>query len=65
MAKTKAANAAIGGPSMADQQKWQAEDDLRTLTRANEIRKDAPRYKRALALAQEQLATIKSVAESK
>lgn len=42
------------------EQSWQAEDDLRTLIRAAEIRKDPARLKRAQAKAKEQLSAIQA-----
>jgi len=54
---TKKATAAIAGGSW-DEKSWQAEDDVRTLVRAAEIRKDGPRLKRAQAKAKEQLAAL-------
>jgi len=40
---------------------WQAEDDLRTLVRACEIRKDGKRHAAAKALAKQQLAELKKI----
>lgn len=40
--------------SKADELRWQAEDDVRTLVRAEEIRKDKDRLRRARALAKKQ-----------
>lgn len=58
MAKSKsAANYALAGPSKSEQQRWQAEEDLRTLLRAKEIERDAGRLARARKLAKEQLKT--------
>lgn len=37
---------------------WQAEDDMRTLARAEEIRKDPARLKAALAKAKEKMAEL-------
>lgn len=47
--------------SDADEAKWQAEDDLRTLVRAKEIRADKARLKRAMACAKEQMAALQGV----
>ena len=46
----------------ADRQKFEAEDDMRTLIRASEIRKDRDRVKRATALAKKQLQSLKEIA---
>lgn len=56
-------------PKMTAEQKkqeedWRAEDDVRTLVRAAEIRKDKPRLKRAQAKAKEQLASIQATTDA-
>lgn len=40
---------------------WRAEDDLRTLTEAEKIRKDSKRLKAAQAMAKKKLAEIQTV----
>ncbi len=45
----------------ADRENFEAEDDVRTLVRAGEIRKDASRMKRATAMAKKQLQTLKEI----
>ena len=40
---------------------WQAEDDMRTLARAEEIRKDPKRHKAALAKAKEKIAELQNL----
>lgn len=45
----------------ARDRKWEAEEDLRTLVRAGEIRKDKARFKRAMAMAKHQLKTLEAV----
>lgn len=58
--KTKSKATAVvgyGGPSKAEQMRWQDEDDLRTLMRAKEIEKDKSRLTAARKLAKEQLQT--------
>lgn len=40
---------------------WRAEDDMRTLARAEEIRKDPKRHKAALAKAKEKIAELQSL----
>lgn len=47
--------------SKADEEKFQAEMDVRTLVEADDIRKDKPRLKRALACAKEQMAALEKV----
>ena len=59
MANKKASGAIAGG---YDEQAWQAEDDVRTLVRAAEIRKDPARLKRARTKAKEQLAAAQASA---
>lgn len=63
MAKKSKANRVVG-IMPATERKWQAEDDLRTLVRAAEIRKDPKRFKAAQAAAKEQLASIAAVAKA-
>ena len=43
---------------------WQAEDDMRTLARAEEIRKDPKRLKAALAKAKEKMAELQALQDS-
>ena len=50
--------------SMKEEDRWQTEDDLRTLTRAEEIRKDAKRMARVKRLAKERLAEINGLIEA-
>jgi hypothetical protein len=51
-----------GIPAM-DEKKWQAEDDARTLIRAEEIKADKARYDRAMkAVAKEKKAVDKTAA---
>lgn len=52
----------IAGMSPFSDARWQAEDDLRTLTRAEEIKRDPKRLKAAKALAKEKLAEMASIA---
>ncbi len=49
------------GPNKAEEQKFQAEDDVRTLVRAAETRADKPRLSRAAKMAKEQLTALKDV----
>lgn len=45
----------------SDEQKWQAEDDVRTLTQAQAIMADKQRHNRALKCAREKLAEMQQV----
>lgn len=49
----------------AMENKWRAEDDMRTLTRAAEIKADPKRYKAAVALAREQMKALAEVTMKK
>ena len=42
---------------------FEAEDDVRTLVRAEEIRKDKPRLKRAMKKAREQMTALENVSD--
>jgi hypothetical protein len=60
------ANSPIPSEPMSDKErqlKYQTEDDLRSLTRAEEVLEDKDRAKRALAMAQEQADETTSVIE--
>lgn len=46
------------GPSAAEEKRWRAEDDLRALNRAEEIRKDAKRMAEVKRLATEQIKSL-------
>lgn len=52
----------ICGPSAAEQRRWQAEDDLRTLRRAEEIRADAARVRQAQRIATQEMKALERVA---
>ncbi|MDH0900726.1 hypothetical protein N5C12_15380 [Comamonas aquatica] len=47
---------------IAMDKEWQAEDDMRTLVRAEEIRKDPKRLKAAQAMAKKRADELKSLA---
>lgn len=47
---------------IAMDKEWQAEDDMRTLVRAEEIRKDTKRMKAAQAIAKKRADELKSLA---
>lgn len=62
MAKSKApATDACRGPSEAERLKWETEDDVRTLIRAGEIKKDKQRLARAVKLAKSQSDALNAV----
>lgn len=44
---------------------WQAQEDMRTLMRAHEIKKDPKRHARAVAAAKKQMGEIKAVASKR
>ena len=56
MAKVKGSN------EVAEKNDWMAEDDLRTLMRAEEIEKDPKRYKDAKELAKKKLLEMAAIA---
>lgn len=60
MAKTKKKTEAVAAAPMQDRD-YQAEDDMRTLTRAEEIKGDGARMKAAAVKAKEQAANAKKV----
>lgn len=48
----------------AEEKKWQIEDDLRTLTRAEEIRRDKSRMDACKALAKERMEEMQAMMAS-
>lgn len=52
----------IAGPSMTEQRRWQAEEDMRTLRRAEEIRADKTRVAMAQKMAAKELKALQRVA---
>lgn len=63
MATKKAPSpAAIG---VYDDAKWRAEDDMRTLARAEEVRRDPARLAAAKKMAREKLAELQAIAGTK
>ncbi len=48
-------------PKTTEDLEYQAEDDVRTLVRAEEIRKDGKRLDRAMKQARKQMAALKKV----
>lgn len=63
MTTTKTKNAATTekAAELTDEMRWRTESDLRSLTEAARIKKDKPRYARALKLAEDQMAALKSI----
>jgi hypothetical protein len=62
MAKSK--NKSVPAADVAyakSDEKWRAESDMRTLAEALAIKKDKPRYKRAMACCKEKLSEMKQV----
>lgn len=51
--------------SQNEEKKWQAEDDLRTLLNAAEIRKDKARMAAAMKVAAEKKKAMESIAKQK
>lgn len=49
------------GPSKADEMRWRAEDDLRTMQRMAELKQDPARLKAAEALIRQQLKAVQAV----
>lgn len=47
--------------SKREQDRWRAEDDLRTITRAQEIQRDSGRMRAVKTIAKEQMKTLSSV----
>lgn len=62
MAKKRKSSSKVNSISPFSDAKWRVESDLRTLTEAEEIRRDPARLKKAQALAKEKLAEMASVA---
>lgn len=62
--KTSAKSSGVmcGGPSAAEQKRWQAEDDLRTLQRAKEIESDRARVSAARKVANDQVKALNGIA---
>ena len=52
---------AIGPSHSKEQDKWRAEDDLRTLQRAKEIENDKARMQAAKNIAKEQMSNLKKI----
>lgn len=55
----------IIGPSKSEELKWQAENDLRTLRQAEEIKANSARLKRAQTMAKNELNAITRVINKK
>ncbi|MCP9841820.1 hypothetical protein KBY93_14435 [Synechococcus sp. J7-Johnson] len=54
-------NAAMDRKLRAEQAKWQAEEDLRTLRRAEEIRQQPQRLKQASKLADQEVRALQAI----
>lgn len=63
MAKAKKAKSVPAMSTVEVDKNWQAEDDMRTLLRAEEIRADGARIRRARAAAKKQLKAVSKVAK--
>ena len=61
MATKKTTTAAPVG--MYDDAKWRAEDDMRTLARAEEVKRDPKRLAAAKKMAREKLAELQTIAK--
>lgn len=61
--KNTSTSLTVKSPS-APPEDWMAEDDMRTLMRAEEIRKDSKRLAAAKAMAKKKLAEIQAVADT-
>lgn len=59
--KAPAAVAIDSGPSKADEARWRAEDDLRTMQRMAELKSDPSRVRAAEALIKQQLKAVQAV----
>lgn len=60
--RKRASTAVSLGPSRSEMLKYQAEDDLRTLRRAQEIQNDKTRMARAKRVASQEMKALESVA---
>lgn len=61
----KSAPVSQGMKISKEEQKWRAEDDMRTLLRAEEIKADRARLSKASAIAKKQMAAVAKVAKAK
>lgn len=51
----------VGGPDPAEQKKWRAQDDIRTMQEAEKIRKDKERMKAMKEIAKQQVKDLKKI----
>lgn len=58
---TRAAMPICSGPSKADQARWQAEDDLRTMQRMGEIKSSPQRVRQVEKLIQQQAKAVQQI----
>lgn len=49
------------GPDAAERKKWRAQDDIRTMQQAEEIKKDKDRMKAMKQIAKEQVKDLKKI----
>lgn len=64
-AKSKPVPVVISKKMDADEKKWRAEEDLRTLMRAEEIKRDRSRMSVVKAMAKKQAMAVDKVAKGK
>ncbi|CAJ0710674.1 hypothetical protein ACPCHQ_16980 [Ralstonia thomasii] len=66
MAKTKSSAPAVAamGQSSDEERKWRARSDMRTLTEAEEIKRDKSRHDAAQKMACEELEKMQAIAKS-
>jgi hypothetical protein len=65
MAKKQKSCTPMCGPSAAEERKWKAEDALRTLRRAEEIRNDPALMRAAQRMAKDEQAALARIADTK
>lgn len=63
MATKKASTPAAAIGMSHDESKWRAEEDMRTLARAEEVKNDPKRLAAAKAMAREKLAELQAIAK--
>lgn len=59
--KGKLGKIAVSMPMVKQEDQWQAEDDLRTLMRAEDIKRDRARMAKVKAIAKKQTAAVSKV----
>jgi hypothetical protein len=58
---TKKGALAVMGPNKAEQARWQAEDDLRTMQRMAELKSNPARIRAAESLLNKQMQMVKAI----